>query len=115
MRFMLETNDLCKNFKGQMANDNINLKVGENTIYGLLGPNGAGKSTLLKMLTGMSTPTSGKIYFRGRMMLRSDLAYVGALIEHPPIYENLTARLWHKVKQGEGEIYHETIWQVISH
>lgn len=92
MNYILETKDLCKNFKGQKANDNINLMVCENSIYGLLGPNGAGKSTLLKMITGMSNPSSGEIYFMGKKMSRDDLAYVGALIEHPPIYENLTAR-----------------------
>lgn len=92
MKNLLETQDLCKNYKNQKANDRINLRVRQSTIYGLLGPNGAGKSTLLKMVTGMTTPTSGKILFQGREMERKDLAYVGALIESAPIYENLTAR-----------------------
>lgn len=92
MEYLLETMNLCKNFKGQMANDGINIRVRKNTVYGLLGPNGAGKSTLLKMITGMSNPTEGKIIFDRHIMQRSDLANIGALIEHPPIYENLTAR-----------------------
>lgn len=92
MKNLLETQNLCKTYKKQKANDHINLRVRQNTIYGLLGPNGAGKSTLLKMVTGMTTPTSGKILFQGREMERKDLAYVGALIESAPIYENLTAR-----------------------
>jgi len=57
----------------------------------LLGPNGAGKSTLLKMITGMINPSSGEIYFNGKHWNRKDLASIGALIESPPIYENLTA------------------------
>lgn len=89
---IIETEALCKKFKGQMANDHIALSVQENTIYGLLGPNGAGKSTLLKMLTGMQVPTSGKILFEGRAWTRGDLNKIGALIEGAPIYENLTAR-----------------------
>ncbi|MDZ4957435.1 ATP-binding cassette domain-containing protein, partial [Clostridium perfringens] len=68
------------------------ISVQENSIYGLLGPNGAGKSTLLKMLTGMIKPTSGKIFYCGREWSRKDLLTIGALIEEPPIYENLTAR-----------------------
>lgn len=92
MSNLLETENLCKKFKNQNANDHISLRVKKNTVYGLLGPNGAGKSTLLKMITGMSNPTSGKIFFDGREMKRKDLQYVGALIESPPIYENLTAR-----------------------
>lgn len=92
MSCLLETKNLSKKFKKQKANDNICLSVQRDSIYGLLGPNGAGKSTLLKMITGMAAPTSGKIFFDGREMKRSDLQYVGALIENAPIYENLTAR-----------------------
>lgn len=90
--YLLETNNLCKRFRKQEANHNIQLKVPQNTIYGLLGPNGAGKSTLLKMITGMINPTSGEIIYDGHMLERSDLAEVGALIENAPLYENLTAR-----------------------
>ena len=68
-------------------------------IYGLLGPNGAGKSTTLKMLTGMMKPTVGKIYFDGKLLDRKDLSKIGALIENPPIYENLSARENLKVRQ----------------
>ena len=63
--FILETKDLCKNFKGQIAVNNISLKVKKNSIYGLLGPNGAGKSTTLKMITGMLRKSSGEILFEG--------------------------------------------------
>ena len=91
MENILETHDLCKKFKKQYANHNISLTVKENSIYGLLGPNGAGKSTLLKMLTGMLTPTSGEILFQGKPWSRNDLLSIGALIEAPPLYDNLTA------------------------
>ncbi len=91
MENILITKDLCKNFKKQKANDSISITVRKNSIYGLLGPNGAGKSTLLKMITGMLNPSSGNIYFNGRHWKRKDLASIGALIESPPIYENLTA------------------------
>ena len=97
-KYLLETKNLCKNFKGQKANYNINIKVREKSIYGLLGPNGAGKSTLLKMITGMSTPTSGKIVFDGHYMERKDIAYIGSLIENAPLYDNLTAKENLKVK-----------------
>ena len=91
MENMITTNNLCKKFKKQIANDNICLTVKKNSIYGLLGPNGAGKSTLLKMITGMLNPSSGEIYFQGSPLKRVDLVNIGALIESPPIYENLTA------------------------
>lgn len=92
MRIMLETKNLCKTFRKQSVVKNISLSVPKYSIYGLLGPNGAGKSTTLKMITGMLTPTSGEIYFDGHKWMRHDLHSIGALIESPPIYENLTAR-----------------------
>ena len=91
MEELLITKDLCKNYRHQKANDRISITVRKNSIYGLLGPNGAGKSTLLKIITGMIQPSSGEIFFGGRKWERKDLLKIGALIEEPPVYENLTA------------------------
>lgn len=91
MDYILKTNDLCKSFKGQVAVNNVSLSIQRNSIYGLLGPNGAGKSTTLKMITGILKPTSGIIEFDGHPWSRKDLGDIGALIETPPLYENLTA------------------------
>ena len=91
MKAILKTNNLCKDFKKQKAVNNISITVRENSIYGLLGPNGAGKSTTLKMITGMLRPTSGKVLFNGHEWNRKDLEQIGALIETPPLYENLSA------------------------
>lgn len=91
MDLILKTTDLCKNFKRQTAVNNVSLNIQRNSVYGLLGPNGAGKSTTLKMITGILKPTSGSIEFDGHLWRRSDLAQIGALIETPPLYENLTA------------------------
>lgn len=92
MQYYLETKNLTKQYGKYKANDSINLMVRPNAIYGLLGPNGAGKSTLLKTITGMISQSSGEVYLGGNPMTRKDLASIGALIEHAPIYENLTAR-----------------------
>lgn len=91
MELILKTTQLCKQFKGQAAVNNVSLHIQKNSVYGLLGPNGAGKSTLLKMIAGMIQPTSGSIEFRGQPWQRQHLADIGALIETPPLYENLTA------------------------
>ncbi|WP_271813468.1 lantibiotic protection ABC transporter ATP-binding protein [Clostridium beijerinckii] len=90
--FILETKNLCKNFKKQEAVKDISVSVKANSIYGLLGPNGAGKSTLLKMVTGMLRPSSGEILFDGHKWSRKDLREIGSLIESAPLYENLTAK-----------------------
>lgn len=91
MDMILETADLCKKFKGQIVVNNVDIHIQKNSVYGLLGPNGAGKSTILKMITGILRPTSGKIEFDGHPWSRKDLDNIGALIEAPPLYENLTA------------------------
>lgn len=91
MNKILKTTNLCKSFNGQEVVTNISLNIEENSIYGLLGPNGAGKSTILKMITGILKPTSGNIEFDGHAWNRNDLKHIGALIEMPPLYENLTA------------------------
>ena len=91
MDMILKTTGLCKKFKGQMAVDNVDIHIQKNSVYGLLGPNGAGKSTILKMITGILRPTSGEIAFDGHPWSREDLNSIGALIETPPLYENLTA------------------------
>lgn len=92
MKYIIQTKDLNKKYKKHEVNKDISLKVPENSIYGLLGPNGAGKSTLLKMISGMINPTSGEILYKGKKWCRNDLLEIGALIEQPPIYENLSAR-----------------------
>lgn len=96
--YILQTKNLCKTFQKQRAVNNVSLSVRKNSVYGLLGPNGAGKSTTLKMITGMFHKTSGEILFEGHPWSRSDLADIGALIESPPLYDNLTARENMKVR-----------------
>lgn len=88
---VLETRGLTKRFRGVYANRDISIRVKRNSIYGLLGPNGAGKSTFLKMVTGLLKPTEGEIWFDGHPWARRDLRRMGALIESPAIYPNLTA------------------------
>lgn len=89
---MLRTNNLTKCFKKQKAVNGVSLNIPKGKIYGLLGPNGAGKSTTLKMITGILKPTDGEIMFDGNPWTMDVLNDIGALIETPPIYDNLSAR-----------------------
>lgn len=114
MNMILETSDLCKNFKGQKAVEHVSLHIKENSVYGLLGPNGAGKSTTLKMITGILKPTSGTIKFNGQTWTRNALNQIGALIEMPPLYENLTAYENLKVRALLLGISEERISEVLQ-
>ncbi len=61
---ILRTEHLTQRFWGLCAVHDANINVRKNEIVGIIGPNGAGKSTLFNDITGMYTPTEGKVYFR---------------------------------------------------
>lgn len=92
VEYLLMTKGLTKVYDGQEVVSDLNLLIPKNTIYGLLGPNGAGKSTTLKMITGVVQSTKGTLYYESKPWNRSNLKEIGALIENPPLYGNLTAQ-----------------------
>ena len=47
--------------------DNLSLQIEKGDVVGIVGTNGAGKSTLLKIITGVLTPTSGKLEVNGKV------------------------------------------------
>lgn len=53
-------------FGGLHAVENFTIEINENELVGLIGPNGAGKTTVFNMLTGVYTPTHGKVYLEGK-------------------------------------------------
>lgn len=72
---MIRTENLVKRFEhknpagkivAKTAVNGISLQIGKGEIFGLLGPNGAGKTTTIRMLTMLSRPTEGKIYYQGK-------------------------------------------------
>lgn len=93
MEYLLSTDRLTKIFKQQKAVDNITLHIRRGEIYGLIGKNGAGKTTFLKMICGLSTPTSGDISLFGYhgQERKKVISRIGALIEAPGLYPDLSA------------------------
>ncbi|AEV30344.1 ABC-type sugar transport system, ATPase component [Sphaerochaeta pleomorpha str. Grapes] len=63
---LLEVYNLTKIFPGIRALDDVHLTVRSGEVHALIGENGAGKSTLVKILTGVYTPTAGKLVFDGK-------------------------------------------------
>lgn len=91
--YIIETKQLSKNFSGEAAVNQLSIHVRKNEIYGFLGPNGAGKSTAMKMLLGLLQPTHGSIRLFDKNFDSNQIALlssVGALIEEPSYYANLT-------------------------
>ena len=62
---LLEVESLLMRFQGITALDSVSFAMEEGSITSLIGPNGAGKTTLFNCVTGMYTPTSGKVSFDG--------------------------------------------------
>jgi ABC-2 type transport system ATP-binding protein len=92
---MITTHDLTKRYGHTVAVDGVGLDVREGDRYGLLGPNGSGKTTLVRMLLGLVFATKGEIEVMGRPVprrVREVLPDIGALVEGPGAYGNLSGR-----------------------
>jgi branched-chain amino acid transport system ATP-binding protein len=64
--FILQTEDLTKEFAGFVAVSGVNLRVARGSIHALIGPNGAGKTTCFNLLTKFMRPSRGRIVYKGR-------------------------------------------------
>src|SRR5688572_28928124 len=94
MSFIIQVQNLTKEFKEIKAVNNLSLSVQEGEVYGFVGQNGAGKSTTIRMLLSLITPTSGTIEMMGINLLKGRkeiLRQVGAIIERPDLYKYMTA------------------------
>ncbi len=91
---IIEILGLTKKFKNLTAVNDLDLTVYKGDVFGFLGPNGAGKSTTIRMMLSLIAPTSGTIKIFGKSLL-TDRKYilkrVGAIVEKPDFYKNLTA------------------------
>lgn len=92
--YILKTNGLTKKYHNDFALKDVNITIKKGEIYGLIGQNGAGKSTLLRLITGLAFPTSGTITifdYNSTEKIRDAQKRIGAIIEHPALFLNMTA------------------------
>jgi len=61
--YILQTQELTKDFMGLRALDNLDIKIEKNQIHGLIGPNGSGKTTFFNVISGILPATDGKVIF----------------------------------------------------
>ena len=66
----IEAEQLVKHFGETVAVDGVSFSVPRGTVLGLLGPNGAGKTTTVRMMTTLTTPTSGTARVAGHDVVR---------------------------------------------
>jgi ABC-2 type transport system ATP-binding protein len=95
--YILETNNIVKQYTTHRALDGISISVRKGSIFGLLGPNGAGKTTLIRIINRITAPDSGSLLFKGRPMQAEDITNIGYLPEERGLYK--------KMKVGEHALY----------
>ena len=102
--YILETQDLTKEFKGFVAVSKVNLRVRRGHIHALIGPNGAGKTTCFNLLTKFLTPSAGRIVFDGHDITGESPAHIArrgvirsfqisAVFPHLTVLENVRVAL----------------------
>lgn len=96
--YVIIAEGLTKKFGSFTAVDNISFKVHRGEIFGFLGANGAGKTTALRMLSGLSTPTSGRGIVAGydiatqSEQVKKNIGYMSqrfALYDDLKVWENI--------------------------
>src|SRR5271165_3375547 len=106
--YILETENLGKEFSGFVAVQDVSLRVRRGTIHALIGPNGAGKTTVFNMLTKFLAPTRGSIHFKGNDITREKPAeiarrgivrsfQISAVFPHLTVLENVRIGLQRKL------------------
>lgn len=68
MSSLLTLENVSKRFGGLVAVGDLNIKLAAGELVGLIGPNGAGKTTAFNLLTGVYTPTEGRILFDDKLV-----------------------------------------------
>jgi len=129
MEYVLQTFNLSKQYGKQMAVDRVNMNICKGDVYGFVGANGSGKTTIIRLLSGLIMPHSGSFQLFGidhkDPRIHQARRQMGAVVETPSIYRNMTAtdnlrmqagllgiRDEEKIRQtletvGLGDLYHE--------
>lgn len=95
MEYVLQTFDIVKKYNKQKALAGVNMNIQKGDIYGFVGENGSGKTTIIRLITGLIFADEGNYELFGvsnkdKKILQSRKK-VGAVVETPSIYRNMTA------------------------
>lgn len=92
---VITVRNLVKKFGSFVANDNLNFEVYAGEIFGFLGANGAGKTTTIRILSGLSSPTSGEVIVAGINASKKPeeiKKQIGYMSQKFSLYEDLTVK-----------------------
>ena len=97
-KVLLEVQNLSVEFNGFQAFTDVSMKIYDGELRVIIGPNGAGKTTFMDMVTGKTTPTSGKIFFEGEDITGKPVASIarfygiGRKFQGPNVFDNMTVK-----------------------
>jgi len=94
---ILRLDKVTKRYKDFVAVDEVSFQVEPGTIFGMLGPNGAGKTSTIRIITTITGPDSGRVYFNEQLLNRTHPAQMGYLPEERGLYK--------KMKVGDHLVY----------
>ena len=88
-KIILRCENLKKNFGKKEILKGVSLKLTEGDVLGFIGPNGAGKTTTIKLILGLQSITSGKVFINGYDIetdFTKAIEGVGTIVESPDLY-----------------------------
>ncbi len=94
---ILSIRGLGKQYGDHVALRDINLESPKGKVFGLLGPNGAGKTSLIRIITQITGPDTGEVFFDGEPLKLVHADQIGYLPEERGLYK--------KMKVGEQLVY----------
>jgi len=94
---ILSIQNVVKQYDKYTAVDHVSFDVPKGSLFGLLGPNGAGKTSLIRMITTITAPDEGVIYFDGEKINSQTPEKIGYMPEERGLYK--------KMKVGEQLLY----------
>ncbi|MEM9260153.1 MAG: ATP-binding cassette domain-containing protein, partial [Bacteroidota bacterium] len=86
---IIEVKAARKVYGEKVAVDDVSFAMPPDAILGLLGPNGAGKTSLIRMITTITAPDSGQIFFRGESLSGYHPTQIGYLPEERGLYKKM--------------------------
>jgi ABC-2 type transport system ATP-binding protein len=118
--FAIRADSVTRDFGPVRALDALSLEIPKGIVFGFLGPNGAGKTTAIRVFLGLIEPSAGRAEVLGLDTRRDGAAIrtrCGALLEHPGLYERLSAndnlefygRAWHVPRRVRQERIRELL------
>jgi ABC-2 type transport system ATP-binding protein len=86
---IISVDTVRKSYGEKVAVDDVTFAMPPDAILGLLGPNGAGKTSLIRMITTITAPDSGQIYFNGEPLSGYHPTQIGYLPEERGLYKKM--------------------------